>query len=128
MEEIIKIAIVAIISVILALIVAEKTPFFSMCIVIIAGVYILSVSLSALDVVMGGLNQLMQSSGLDSEVFDPVIKVCIIAIIVKISGDICKDAGFSAITQKLQFAGSVASIMVIFPLFLRIINILREIL
>lgn len=128
MEEILKIAVISIISVILALIVAEKTPFLSICIVLAVSTIILGISLEQLKILLENLNDLIKKSGISLEYFQPVMKVCAIAVIVKISGDICKDAGYSAVSQKIQFAGSVSSIVAVFPLFLKIIELLQDIL
>lgn len=127
MEEILKISIIAIISVILALILTEKTPFFAVCIVLAVSVIILGMCFAQLEVLLKNIEDLISSSKISMDIFQPVIKVCAIAIIVKIAGDICKDSGYSSISQKIQFAGSISSIIAVFPLFLKIIQLLQDI-
>lgn len=128
MEEVLKVSMISIISVILALILVEKSPFFSIFIVIAVGIIILTRCFFLLQAVFENINQLILQTGISTELFQPVIKVCAIAIIVKISGDICKDAGFSAVAQKIQLAGSISSIIAVFPLFLKIFDLLQGIL
>lgn len=127
MELIIKIAILGIISCILALIIKEKTPYLSICIIIMAGIIILSSVFISLEQLRYEITDIISLTSIDVAVFIPVFKVCIISLIVKISSDICNDAGFSAIASKIQFAGSVTSLIIIFPLFTTIINILKDI-
>ncbi|MFI3227340.1 MAG: SpoIIIAC/SpoIIIAD family protein [Clostridia bacterium] len=127
MEEIIKIAVVSMISVIFSLVLAEKSPFFSICIILAVGIYVITISMTQLSIVLGNLNELVENAGISMDIFQPVIKVCAIAIIVKISSELCKDAGFSAVAQKIQFAGSISSIIAVFPLFLKIIALLQQI-
>lgn len=128
MEDILKISVVAIISVILSIIISEKTPAFGVCLTVVTGTIIIGITMTSLQTVYKNLEELMELSGVTIEIFSPVIKVCIISIITKITSDICKDAKQTAIGQKVQFAGSIASIIAVFPLFTRIINILKEIL
>lgn len=127
MEEILKIAVISIISVILALILSEKSPVFSLCLILIVSFIILGMCITQLDLILKNLTSLIENSGISMDIFQPVIKVCAIAVIVKISGDLCKDAGFSSVAQKIQFAGSISSIIAVFPLFLKIIELLQSI-
>lgn len=127
MEEIIKIAAIAIISVVLTLIISDKIPFFAVFIVLATTVIILGMCFLQLEVVINDLVSLVLKSGISFDFFEPILKVCGIAIVVKISGDICKDAGFSAIAQKIQFAGSIISVVAVFPLFIQIIELLQAI-
>lgn len=127
MEEIVKVIVISLVSVILSLLLSDKAPVFSVCIILAVSFYSLSISLSMLEVVLQSTYSLIESSGISTEIFEPVIKVCFIAIVVKISGDICKDAGHSAVAQKINFMGSIASILTVFPLFNQIIAILRDI-
>lgn len=127
MEEILKVSVISIISVILALVLIEKSPFFSIFVVISVGIIIITRSFFLLEVVLQNINELIMQTGISTEIFQPVMKVCAIAIIVKISGDICKDAGFSAISQKIQLAGSISSIIAVFPLFFKIFDLLKGI-
>lgn len=127
MEEIFKIAVISIISVIFSLILAEKSPFFSICIVLAVGLLVISMCVAQIEIVLENLNSLVEKSQLSMDIFQPVIKVCAISIIVKISSELCCDAGFSAVAQKIKFAGAISSIIAVFPLFIKIIELLQQI-
>ncbi len=127
MEDIIKVSILGIISVILALVTAEKSPVFAMCTILVSGIFVIFVGLEILSEILSSLDTLMKQAGIESDVFEPILKVSIIAVITKITCDLCKDAGYSAVSSKIQFVSSVVSIATIFPLFLQIIAILRDI-
>lgn len=127
MELIVKVAVLSLVSVVLALVLSEKTPQFAICVVLIATIIVLGMCFDYAKIVIENLQDLIENSGLNISIFEPVIKVCGISVIAKITGDICKDAGFSALTQKIQFVASITSIIVIFPLFEMIIEVLKDI-
>lgn len=128
MEEFIKIVVLGLVGMIFALLIGDKSPIFATCIVIITSICMFMISFSLLTELIEQITIIAEKSGLDTSIFSPVLKVCAISIIVKISSELCKDAGYSAIASKIQFAGSIISIIVIFPIFTRIINIIQGIL
>lgn len=127
MELVAKVSIMCIISVILALVIAEKTPQFAICIVLITGIMVIGLCINSAQVIFVNLQELVDNTGVNTAVFQPVIKVCGISVVAKIAGDICKDAGFSSMTQKINLVASITSIIAIFPLFTMIIEILKDI-
>ena len=66
--------------------------------------------------VIGCLRMLGQRSGLPEELFVPLYKTVGIAWVVKAGGNLCRDAGESALAAVLEMAGSVCALVVALPL------------
>lgn len=127
MEELVKIVGIGMITIIIALFLNQKAPTFSICLVIVATLIMLSMIINILNELIILLRDFLYSTGLSEDVFMPVIKVCGVSVAVKITSDLCKDAGYSSIGSKIQFAGSIICTGLIMPLFMEIIEILKGI-
>ena len=54
----------------------------------------------------------------------PLYKTLGIALVTRIGGDLCRDAGESALASALDAAGSVCALLVALPLLTDVMNIL----
>ena len=72
------------------------------------------------------LRTLSEGTGLDSAVFTPLYKVLGIALVVHLGGQLCRDAGESALAAGLETAGSVCAMLAALPLLERTLSLLRE--
>ena len=72
------------------------------------------------------LRMLEQRSGLPEELFLPLYKTVGIAWVVKAGGNLCRDAGESALAAVLEMAGSVCALVVALPLVQVVLDLLLE--
>ena len=72
------------------------------------------------------LRTLGQRSGLPEELFLPLYKTVGIAWVVKAGGNLCRDAGESALAAALEMAGSVCALVVALPLVQAVLDMLLE--
>jgi len=61
-------------------------------------------------------DELLALTGLDAALFEPLLKVTAIALIVRIGGALCVDAGESALARMLDAAGAVCALGCALPL------------
>ena len=73
------------------------------------------------------LKQLIELADLSSAVFAPVIKCMGIAIITKLSCELCKDAGQGGIASAVEYTGAVAAVYTALPLLETTLNLLVNI-
>ena len=86
--------------------------------IILCGVLLFALwGLNGVHNVVSELDSLVSRTGLQSELYIPVIKVIGIAAAVQISGAVCKDAGASALALQLEIMGTCAALIVCLPLF-----------
>lgn len=65
---------------------------------------------------------------LPGELFTPLVKTLLIAVVCRTGSDLCRDAGESAIASALETAGAVGAILVSLPLFRSAWELLRSLL
>lgn len=68
---------------------------------------------------------LARESELDAALFVPLFKTAGIAIVVKLGGSLCRDAGDSAMAVLLETAGAVCALVVAIPLLQAVLELLR---
>lgn len=116
MTDILKIAAAAIVAAICAVVVKKQTPELGMVLALTAGVLILSFALNALQSVRELLDALADMAGLEPAVLAPVIKTVGVAIITKVTAEICRDAKESGIASFVETAGAAVALFLALPL------------
>ena len=124
MELIFKASAAALSAAVLSLIVKKFNPEISLLLDIIVSVVIVSASLSFLSVIRE-LGQLISKILKGSEtLLLPVLKCLAIAVITKVSAELCRDSSQSAAASALEFAGSVCALSISAPLILKVLNLI----
>ncbi len=116
MTDILKIAVVAIIAAICAVVVKKNVQELGLVLALIAGVLILSYALGTLKSVTELLESLADTAGLSPAVLAPVVKTVGIAIVTHVSAEVCRDAKEGGIASFLETAGAAAALLVALPL------------
>ena len=63
---------------------------------------------------------------LDSALYLPVCKAVGVAVVVRITSALCRDAGQSALAAKVEIAGAVLTLSVCLPLFEQVLDLITE--
>ena len=116
MEEMLKIAAVAIISAICAVVVKKQVQELGLVLALTAGALILSFALSAMEGVRQLMDTLASLAGLSSSVLLPVVKTVGIAIVTRVAAEVCRDAKEGGIAAFVETAGALAALYVALPL------------
>ena len=69
---------------------------------------------------------LLSQCGLDSALYLPVCKAVGVAVVVRITAALCRDAGQSALAAKVEIAGAVLTLSVCLPLFEQVLDLITE--
>ena len=77
-------------------------------------------------VVVGFLAELGERSGISPELFVPLYKAVGIALVVRVGGSLCRDAGESALASVVETAGAVCALGVSLPLLRAGVSLLLE--
>jgi stage III sporulation protein AD len=72
------------------------------------------------------LEELSDAAGVDQALFVPLYKTMGIALVVKIGGGLCRDAGGAALAAVVETAGTVCALLVAMPLFRTVLSTLLE--
>jgi stage III sporulation protein AD len=74
------------------------------------------------------LGTLLREAGVAGEAVVPVWKTCAIAIVTKITAELCRDANENAAASGVETAGAVLGLYVALPLFSSLFELMRKLL
>lgn len=124
MEQVIQAAAVCVIGTILAVVVKRGSPELALPITLGTALVVLLFLSNIFRELMGFLTELSQRSGVSQALFVPLYKTIGIALVVKVGGDLCRDAGESALASVVETAGSVCALLVALPLLRSVLALL----
>ena len=81
-----------------------------------AGMAVLALALGAVEGVRDLMDALTETAGLSPAVLAPVIKTVGIAILTRVTAEVCRDAGEGGIAALAETAGAATALFVAIPL------------
>lgn len=128
MESVVKIAAVAIIAALCAVVVKKQVPELGLVLGLLAGALILSFSIPALKSVKELMETLADAAGLSPAVLTPVVKTVGIAIVTKLAAEVCRDAKEGGIAAFVETAGAAGALLICLPLMEAVLSMIGELL
>ena len=126
--DVLKIAAFAVSGVFLAMLLKQTKPeysvFLSMAVCIVIFLYLLS----GLSTVLGYLKQLQAQVHIDGTYLDTILKMLGITYITQFASDLCRDAGYSAISSQMELFARVSVLFLSFPVLLALVEMIGEVL
>ncbi len=126
MEQVIKVAGIAIVATFAALAVKRDNPSGALLIAVAAGVVALVIFLSILSPIIRLIEDLADDAGLSPAVISPLIKTLGISIITKISSDACSDAKEELLSTCVELTGAAAALYVALPLLSAVLSLTKS--
>lgn len=126
METVFKLTAACVAAAVLALVLKKGTPEIALVLslaAVAAGLLALSGTAQSLAALF---QDLQRQSGLDETWFGPLYKTVGIAVVVRIGGDLCRDAGEGALAGVVETAGAVCSLAVAAPLMQAVLGLILE--
>ena len=74
------------------------------------------------------LREMLSATGLEPELFSPLLKTAGVAVIGRVGAALCRDAGESALAVVLETAAAFGAVLVSLPLFHAVWDVLRTLL
>lgn len=126
METVIQITVVCVLVALLGLLLKKGSPELTLLLTLSASVAAFLLLSGLLSELLDFLQELSAAAGVDQELFLPLYKTMGIAMVVKIGGGLCKDAGESALASVVETSGTVCALLVALPLFRVVLSTLLE--
>ena len=126
--DIIKIIGVGIIALIIIIIIKQYRPEFTIYVSLIAGAIILMLIMDKLSAIISLLTSLSSKTAINNEFLVLLIKITGIAFLTEFAVSICKDAGESAIANKVDMGGKVIIISTSIPIIASLLETVVKIL
>ncbi|MEG1593526.1 MAG: SpoIIIAC/SpoIIIAD family protein [Oscillibacter sp.] len=128
MELVLQVTGICVVGALLAVVVKKGSPELALLLTLGAAVAVLLFLADAMEELVAFLQELGERSGISSDLFVPLYKTVGIALVVKVGGDLCRDAGESALASVVETAGAVCALLVAVPLMRAVLSLLMELL
>lgn len=126
MEQAVQVTAVCVAAALLALAVKRGSPESALLLTLGTAVVVLLALGGAMGDVVAFLEELGEKSGIPQGLLTPLYKTVGIAMVVKIGGGLCLDAGESALAAVVETAGTVCALAAALPLLRAVLELLTE--
>ena len=126
--EIIKVVISAILIVFVIIIIKQIKPELAIGIIILGSISLLLYILSFFSPIVEIFDKIINSTGLNTNLFTILLKIIGIGYLVEFCADICSDSGNSAIANKVILGGKVFIFILAIPIITDLFDIIIQLL
>lgn len=124
--EIIRICAAGVACVLIALLMKEVKPEYSVYLTIAAGIFILLFSVGKFSYLYESLKKIQQYLPIDTTYMNILMKMIGITYIGQFSAGICKDAGYSAVAGQIEIYGRLAVLAISMPILTALLETIHE--
>ena len=128
MELILQVTAFCIVGAILAITLRKSVPEVAIVLILAAVASVLLILGKPLRELLQFFRELGERSGVSQNLLLPLYKTMGIALVVKIGGGLCKDAGESALASVIELSGALCALLVAIPLMRAVLELLMELL
>ena len=126
MEQVVRIAALCVVGALLALVIKRGAPELALLLAVGCTVTILLSLSEPARAILLFLEEMGEQSGISRQLFEPLYKTVGIAFVVKLGGELCRDAGESAMAAVVESAGAVCALLVALPLLRTVLSLILE--
>jgi len=126
--DIVKIVGIGITALIIIIILKQYKPEFAIYTSIIAGIFILLLSLSQVSGIINLLKDISSRANINSQFLGIILKITGIAILTEFAVSICQDSGESAIANKIDIGGKIMIISMSLPIISSLLETILKVL
>ena len=128
MEEIVKIVGVGLVATILIIIIKQYRPEFALYVSLTAGVLIWIFAMDKFTSIIELLKKICNESGLNTKFLGILLKMTGIAFLAEFAISICKDAGETAIANKVELGSKAIIISMSIPIIYNLLEVIMNLL
>ena len=121
----VQIALVGVVTVLVALQFRNQKPEYEVLICICGGVLIMGFAVSKLGEILRSLRQMQTYAGMDDSYYRILIKIIGITYLSEFASDLCKDAGHASVGTFVELAGKLSIMAVSMPIILALLDTIR---
>ena len=126
MEMLVRVAVITVAGAIIGLVIKKNNPEASLLLTIATSAFSMYLAFDVVTSVVNFIRSLSETAEISPAVLAVVLKTVGVAVITKISSDVCRDAGQSGAASGVEFAGTVTAIYVSLPLMESVIRMLNS--
>ena len=122
--EILKIVGIGIITTIVIIIVKQVKPEFAIVTLIAGLIVMLLYIFSYFGNVLNVFNQILNKTGVNSELFGIILKIVGVGYIIEFGASVCADSGNAAIAEKIVLGGKLLILILAMPIITNLLDII----
>lgn len=122
----IKIAILGIIVSMFCVYFKAKQPEFSAILVLTCCIVVFSFGITKFEVILKAIREIQDYVKINNTYITILLKIVGITYVAEFAAGICKDAGYSAISNQIELVGKLSIIAISMPIVLALINTLNQ--
>lgn len=126
MEVVCKIAALCIVSSLFAALLRQNESGLALVVTLASVLCALALLVSAGNELYRLVEEVRELTGLAPTVLIPLVKVVLIALVVRLGGALCRDAGQSALSAVLETAGTVCALLAAAPLLRAVLELAND--
>ena len=111
-----------------AVVVRQKAPELAVVLVMAGCVLLLWETLPVLETIRDVLEELADLAALSPQVLRPMLQTVGLAVVTRLAGSLCRDAGESGLAAFVELAGATAAVLVALPLLRMVLQLVGELL
>ena len=118
----------AIIAALCTVVIKQKTPEIGMILALATCVILLWKTMPALEEVRNMMDSMAETAGISDTILTPVLKTVGLAIVTRLSAELCRDAKENGIAVFIEIAGAAAAVLVAIPLLRMVLQLITGLL
>ena len=122
MESVVRLAAAAVAAALCAVVVKQHAREVGAVLALAAGALLLGAALGAIEEVHALADELGELAGLSPAVLAPLLKTVGIAILTRLTAELCRDAGEGGIAAAAETAGAAAAVLAALPLLRAVLS------
>ena len=111
-----------------AVVVRQRSPEIAAVLALAACVLLLWNTLPLLETIWDVVQELAQLADISPTVLRPLLQTVGLAVVTRLAGSLCRDAGEGSIAAFLEVAGSAAAVLVALPLLKMVLQLILQLL
>ena len=122
--SIIKVAVIGIVSVLLGLPFKTIKSEYGTMVVLVAAICIFFFGITRVNRIIEAVNLVKSGLGISGSYIQMLLKIVGISYICEFSSDICKDSGYSALSNQIHIFGKLSILVISAPVFLKLFDVI----
>ena len=128
MGDMARLAAAGVTAVVLAAVLRKNTPELALLLILAAGLWMMSLAAQAMGAALALMRELADQAGLSEALLEPVVKTVALAILTKLTVEICRSAGEGGVAAFVETAGTALALLAALPLVRAVAQLMGELL
>ncbi len=124
MVDLIKILAVGLVTVFASVIVKQFKPEIAMLITIAGSILIIVMAVDSIKSVISSFYHIFQTTGVETTLLTPLLKIIAIGYIAEFGANICADAGASSVGDKILFCAKLIILVISLPIITTVVDMI----